>query len=189
MRRLLGAGALAAVLLLAGCGGGGSSDTTTTTALQSATEWAGDFCGAFSTWKSSLGPIGQSLLSNPTKKSLQAAGDDIRPVDQHRVLAGADDLKSLGKPPLPRGEEARSVVDQLATDNNNDSDKISNAVSNASTVSDIVDAASVVSTTLVQVETQVQDAVTDLKAIRADEDNSLKQAFADAPACADLESS
>ena len=100
-----------------------------------------------------------------------------------------DDLKSLGKPPLPRGEEARSVVDQLATDIKNDSDKISNAVSNASTVSDIVDAASVVSTTLVPVETQVQDAVTDLKAIRADEDNSLKQAFADAPACADLESS
>ena len=185
MRRLLGAGALAAVLLLAGCGGGGSSDTTTTTALQSATEWAGDFCGAFSTWKSSLGPIGQSLLSNPTKKSLQAAGDDIRNSNDALV----DDLKSLGKPPLPRGEEARSVVDQLATDIKNDSDKISNAVSNASTVSDIVDAASVVSTTLVQVETQVQDAVTDLKAIRADEDNSLKQAFADAPACADLESS
>jgi hypothetical protein len=61
-------------------------------------------------------------------------------------------------------------------------------VSDVSTVADIVDATSVVSTTLVQLETQVQDAVTDLKAIRADEDNSLNQAFADAPACADLES-
>jgi hypothetical protein len=184
MRRLFGAGALAAVLLLAGCGGGGSSDTTTTTALQSATEWAGNFCGAFSTWKSSLGPIGQSLLSNPTKESLQSAGDDIRSANDALV----DDLKSLGKPAIPRGEEAKDVVDQLATDIKGDSDKISNAVSDVSTVADIVDAASVVSTTLVQLETQVQDAVTDLKAIRADEDNSLNQAFADAPACADLES-
>jgi hypothetical protein len=97
-------------------------------------------------------------------------------------------LKSLGKPAIPRGEEARDVVDQLATDIKGDSDKISDALSNVSTVADIVDAASVLSTTLAQLETQVRDAANDLKAIRADEDNSLNQAFADAPACADLES-
>ena len=188
MRALLGSAAvLAAVLVVAGCGGGGGSTTsgTTTTALQSATEWAGGFCGAFSTWVSSMQSTARDLGSTPTKENLQAAGDDVSSANETLV----DDLQALGEPDLPRGEEAKDVVEKLSSQINDDSDEISNALEDVSTVSDIVNAASVVGTTLAKLQSQVQNAVSDLKAIAPDEDNSLKQAFADAPACTDLNNS
>jgi polyhydroxyalkanoate synthesis regulator phasin len=171
--------------LVAGCGGGSSSSTTSSTngTGTSATEWAGGFCSAFSTWASALEPIGQDLQSNPTKKNLQSSADKIRSANDEL----ANDLGSLGKPDLPRAQEAKNVVDDLADQIKKDSDTISQALSNTSTVSEIVQAAATISTSLVNLQTQVQDAVLQLNSI--DKTDSLKNAFNDASACKALQSS
>jgi len=173
-----------AVPLVAGCGGGGSSTTTSTNgATTSATEWAGGFCSAFSTWASTLKPIGQDLQTNPTKENLQSSADKIRSANDEL----ATDLRSLGKPDLPRAQEAKNVVDDLADQIKKDSDTISQALSNTSTVSEIVQAAATISTSLVNLQTQVQDAVLQLNSI--DKTDSLKNAFNDASACKTLNAS
>ena len=174
-----------AVSLVAGCGGGGSSTTTSSTngTTASATEWAGGFCNAFSTWASTLKPIGQDLQTNPTKENLESSADKIRSANDEL----ADDLKSLGRPDLPRAQEAKNVVDDLADQIQKDSDTISQALSNTSTVSELIQAAATISTSLVNLQTQVQSAVSQLNSI--DKTGSLKDAFNDAPECKALQSS
>ena len=174
-----------AVPLVAGCGGGGGSSATTATngTGTSATDWASGFCNAFSTWASALKPIGQDLQTNPTKENLQSSGDKIKSANEDL----ANDLRSLGKPDLPRAQEAKNVVDDLANQIKADSDKISEALSNTSSVSEIVQAASTIGTSLVNLQTQVGNAVSQLNSI--DKTDSLKNAFNDAAACKTLNAS
>jgi hypothetical protein len=180
---------LVAGLLLAGCGGGGSSTTsssgTTTSATASATDWANGVCSAFSTWVSALKPISQNLQSNPTKSNLEAAGNDVKDANQALV----DDLKSLGKPESSRGAEAKNVIDTLAGEIKTDTDQISSALTDVSGVSGIVSAASVVSSTLITMGTQVEESLNQLASIDKDQGGALEQAFSDASACKSLQKS
>jgi hypothetical protein len=186
----LGVGIAAPVL--AGCGGGGSNDTsstttsttTTTESTTSATDWANGFCGAFKDWANALKPIGQSLQSNPTKANLQSAGDDIKSANETL----ADDLKGLGRPDVSGADEVKNVVNQLADEIRSDSDKITSALSDVSTATELVTAASAVSTTLLTMQSQIQNSVSQLKSIN-DSRGSLRDAINNASTCKALQSS
>jgi hypothetical protein len=185
------AASLIAVPFVAGCGGGGSNTTTSSTTTATTTEsnasaadWANGFCGAFKDWANSLKPIGQSLQSNPTKDNLQSAADDIKGANETL----SDDLKGLGKPDISGGDEAKSAVNTLADQIKEDSDTISNALSDVSTAGELVAAASAVSTTLLTLQNQVNNTLSQLKAINAD-NGSLKDAFNDASNCQSLQNS
>jgi hypothetical protein len=177
---------------VAGCGGSGggssttteSTTTTTTESNASAGDWANGFCGAFKDWANTLKPIGQSLQSNPTKDNLESAGDDIKGANETL----ADDLKGLGKPDISGGDEAKSAVNTLADQIKEDSDTISNALSDISTAGELVAAASAVSSTLLTLQSQVKNTLSQLKTINAD-NGTLKDAFNDASNCQSLQNS
>ena len=174
-----------ALPLAAGCGGGGgSSSTSTETTTSSETtaaagDWANGFCSAFKDWTAALKPIAQSLQSTPTKANLQSSVGDIK--DANATLA--DDLKGLGKPDVSGGGQAKDVVDQLADQVKSDSDQIAGALDNLSTTSDLVAAAGVVTNTLLTLQSQVADALTQLKTISSNAGDSLKSAITNATAC------
>ena len=180
-----------ALPLAAGCGGGGgggsttsstTSSTTTTTSTQTtaaAGDWANGFCSAFKDWTAALKPIAQSLQNTPTQENLQSSVGDIK--DANKTLA--DDLKGLGKPDVSGGGQAKDVVDQLADQIKSDSDQIAGALDNLSTTSDLVAAAGVVTNTLLTLQSQVADALTQLKTISSNAGDSLKSAITNATAC------
>jgi hypothetical protein len=181
-RLLLSLATLAmATTLLAGCGGGGGSSTSSS-GTQSAGDWANGFCGAFKDWASALKPIGKDLQSNPTKANLQSAADEIKTANETL----ASDLKGLGKPDVAGGQQAKDVVSKLADQIKADSDKVSSALKNISTTSDLISAAGVVSTTLLELESQVKEAVASLKAISQDQSGALKDAVDNASNCKSL---
>ena len=69
--------------------------------------------------------VASSLKSDPTKDGLKAAVDDAKSATD----TAASDLKGLGKPDTPAGQEARDSLDQLSTDLQNNADTIETAVS------------------------------------------------------------
>lgn len=186
------AASLIAVPFVAGCGGGGGGDSSSTTTSEtmtavtstestaSANDWANGFCGAFKDWSNTLKPIGQSLQSNPTKDNLKSAADDIKGAN----ATLSDDLKGLGKPDISGGEDARTAVNTLADQIRADSDSISNALSDVSTASELVAAASAISTTLLNLQNQVNNTLDQLKGI---DSGSLKDAFKNASTCQSLQ--
>ncbi len=176
-----------ALPLAAGCGGGGGSSSTTTSGgtmtstetTAAAGDWANGFCSAFKDWTAALKPIAQSLQNTPTKANLQSSVGDIN--DANETLA--DDLKGLGKPDVSGGGQAKDVVDKLADQIKSDSDQIAGSLDNVSTTSDLVAAAGVVTNTLLTLQTQVADALSQLKTISANAKDSLKSAITNATAC------
>lgn len=132
-----------------------------------------------------LKPIGQSLQSNPTKANLQSAVDDIK--NANDTLAS--DLRGLGRPDISGADVVKTAVNALADGITTDSDTITNALSNISTTTELVAAASAVSTTLPTLQTQVKDTLNQLKTINASQSGSLKDAFNSASNCTSLSSS
>jgi hypothetical protein len=157
-----------------------TAETTTSSAsTASAGDWANGFCTAFKDWAAALTPIGQSLQNTPTKENLQSSVDTIKSAN----AALADDLKGLDKPDVEGGGQAKDVVDTLADQVKSDSDKIASSLDNLSTTSDLVAAASAVTTTLLTLQNQVKDALSQLKTISANAHDSLKNALTSATAC------
>ena len=177
---VLGVTLAVAVPLVAGCGGGGGGGSSTSSnGTESAGDWANGYCGAFKDGADTLKPIGQSLQSNPTKANLQSAADDIKSANETL----ADDLKGLGKPDISGSGEAKNVVDQLADQIKTDSNKVADAMKNISTTSDLISAAGIVTTTLQELQSQVQEAVASLKALSQDQSGTLKDALDNASNC------
>ena len=189
---------VAIVPLLAGCGGGGggnssttsstttSSTTTssTTTENTSVTTWANGFCSALATWTAAIKAVGNDFQSNPTKASLNSLGDDIKSANQTLV----DDLKALGRPDVPRGQEAKDAIDELATKMDADSEKITNSLKDVSSVSELANAAADLTTTLATVQTQLNSTLNQLQSI-AQDSSSLKDALNNASSCKTLANS
>jgi hypothetical protein len=129
--------------------------------------------------------IGNDLQSNPTKANLQSTGDDIKSANQTLV----DDLRGLGRPDITPGQDAKDATDELATQIDADSDKITNSLEDLSSVSDLANAASVVTTTLATLQTQVNNTVNQLQSIAQDDSGSLKDALKNASSCKTLANS
>jgi len=180
MRGLIVILVLAAAILAAGCGGGSSSSGTTESSATPAGDWANSVCEAFASWKSSITEAGQGIKDNPSEEGIRTAGDEIRSATQTL----ADDLRGLGKPDTPSGQEAKDEIDQLATSLDTSLQKITDAMDNSSGTSGTVAAATTIGTTLVEMGNQVSSAFTQLEQV--DAQGQLEDAFQQADSCAGL---
>jgi hypothetical protein len=171
--------ALATAALVAGCGGSGN-DSTTTTASEAATQWANGLCAATTTYTASLRSMGTTLKSGGlNKQTLDAVVSDAKASTQ----AFADSVESLGAPPVSdsKGKQIfETLHDQLA----DDADAIKSATANVSGPADVLNAISSVAGTLARAGTQISDAFGQVKQL--DADDTVRQAFSDAPACDSL---
>jgi hypothetical protein len=93
------AGAIA--VLLAGCGGSDES---------SAESWANDVCGRAVEWRDDVGDTVDAFRENPDVSGLASTMDDVVASTNDFVA----DLKRIGAPDTPSGDEAKAQVDQLA---------------------------------------------------------------------------
>ena len=178
--------AVAATLafLAAGCGSsGGSSTTTTTTTSASATEtWASGVCTSITTWQAAIKSAVASLKSDPTKNGLQTAAGDAKSATETL----ASDLKGLGKPDTPSGQQAKDSLDQLSTSLQKDVTTIENTVNGISGLQGALTAVPTVTATLTTMETQIKTTLTSLQGL--DAKGELKSAFANSSACNSLTS-
>jgi hypothetical protein len=91
----------AIVVLLAGCGGSDES---------SAESWANDVCGRTVEWRDDVGDTVDTFRENPDLSGLASTMDDVV-ASTHDFVA---DLRKIGAPDTPSGDEAKAQVDQLA---------------------------------------------------------------------------
>jgi hypothetical protein len=167
------AAVVVAALGVAGCGSGG--DTTTTSASATST-WAEGVCSATKVYKESLQAASSSVKGGGLSKSgLQDAADNVKSATDTYVSS----LKDLGAPGTSAGKAAKETVDNLVTSLNHDAETIADASSGS-----VLEAVSVVSTTLVTARDEVASAVDELEKI--DAKGELKTAFATAPSCVAL---
>lgn len=177
-RAIAAAVIVVAALLAAGCGG--SSDDSSSSASPT-TEWADGLCSAITSWTSSLSSIGDTLKQGSlTKDSLTSAVDDAKSATD----TFTSDLDGLGLPDTDAGQQAKDSVDQLSTDLKADMTVIEDAVDGASGVSGILDAVSVVSSTLVKMGSKVSSTITSFQDL--DAKGELESAFKQADSCTEL---
>ena len=173
---------VATATAVAGCGGSGndSTTTTTTTTAEAAQQWANGLCAATNTYTASLQSMGTTLKGGGlSKQTLDAVVSDAKASTQ----AFADSLKSLGAPPVS-DSQASDIFENLRSQLQKDADSIQSATADVSGVTEILQAVSSVASTLATAGTQIGDAFGQVQQL--DENSTLRQAFADAPACEKL---
>jgi prophage DNA circulation protein len=171
------AAAVVIVLVVAACGGSDQSATTTTSSVQ---EWANGLCTATNTYVSSLRSMADSLKSGNLGKGTL---DDLVSQAKTSTQTFADSIKELDTPDVS-DSKAKQIVETLQRELSDDADAIKNATSNVSDAADVLQAVSVVTTTLGKARTQVKDAYNQAKQLDTKDD--VAQAFKSAPACKGL---
>ncbi len=166
--------------LAAGCGSSGGGSTTTTTSASATDTWASALCSSITTWQAAIKSAAGSLKSDPTKNGLQTAAGDGKSATETL----ASDLKGLGKPNTPSGQQAKDSLDQLSTSLQKDATTIENTVKGASGVSGVLSAVPTVTATLATMGTHVKSTFTSLQGL--DAKGELKSAFASSSACNSL---
>ena len=176
--------AACAVALVAGTAGCGSGDDSATSTASASEAWADNVCGALDTWQTELKSTANDLKSGGVSKdALRGAADDA----QSATKTLTDDLQSAGKPDTAAGDEAKQTVDELATSLQSNVDKMEAAAKDVSSVSDVLNAVSVVTGSLTAMGHDLSQAVDKLKAL--DAKGELNDAFSNSSACQQLDSS
>jgi ABC-type transporter Mla subunit MlaD len=106
LRVLTGLTVAATVLVLAGCGGDDSS---------AGEDYANSVCGELSEWVTSVDDAARSIQDaglSVTTDTLQAAVSDVSDATTELV----DDLGAIGAPETDDGNEAKSALDSLGTE-------------------------------------------------------------------------
>ena len=169
--------------LAAGCGSSGGGSTTTTTSASATDTWASGVCSSITTWQAAIKSAAASVKSNPTKNGLQTAADDAKSATETLTT----DLKGLGKPDTPSGQQAKDSLDQLSTSLQKDVTTIESAVKGVSGLKGALTAVPTVTATFATMQTQVKTTFTSLQGLGAK--GELKSAFASSSACNSLTSS
>ena len=161
-------------LLAAGCG---SSKKPQTTA-----DWAGQFCSAVSTWKTSVSSTVSSLKGgNLSKDSITNAFDQFKSATK----TFESNIKKLGKPPTKSGDQVKQSIDTMSSQIDGSVKNIQNAVSSASAgAGGILNAISVASAEFTKVRGELQSTLTSVQ--QADASGELKSAFQQSPNCKGL---
>ena len=166
-------------LVAAGCGGSDNEPTASPT-----DEWAAGFCSAVTTWTDELQTIASQFsdTSNLSQDGLQSAAEDAR--DATDTLVG--DLKDLGAPDTPSGDEVKSSLDALGATLQSESSDITDTVDGISGITGILSAATSISASLSAMTTALSE--TEQTIQNADAGGELKSALEDSPECADISS-
>jgi hypothetical protein len=177
--RLYAATAVASIaglaLVLTGCGSGGKS--TTTTSASELQTWAGSFCTAVGTYKTSVAATRATLhVRTLSRPALQVAVQDLSAATRQLT----DDLDQLGPAPLPDSAKAKKIIADLGAQLKGDGDKTRGVVTNASSTGDVRQAASNISDALTADTDAASHAAKELRKLDSEE------AFGSAGSCSSL---
>jgi hypothetical protein len=171
--RFLGAAVVVVLTIFAaGCGSNKSADTTTTS---STVDWANGLCSAVSTYQASLTSAAKSLTGNLSKSGLQAAVDQAKTATDTFVTT----TKNLGKPDTDAGKQAKTTVDTLSSQLDDDINTIKSASG-----SGLLTGISTATATLATAQKQITTAFDQLKGL--DPKGELGDAFSQASSCSSL---
>jgi hypothetical protein len=181
MRRIafaLGLGLVFALAALAaGCGGDDSDGGDE--AVAPAT-WASGFCDALKTFTTNISEAGSGL----TGSGLPSSDEIIEVIDNAASAAStfADDLRALGKPDVPSGEEIQSELETAADEAGQTFEDVKDEVD------DEIDSAADVATVAAAITTAAQTALTGIQAAtnrlqELDVEGALTSALQDASQC------
>ena len=168
---------LSLALLAAGCGGDDGSSSQV-----APDEWADDFCSALTTYTDDLAAIAEPLtdVSSLSEDNIQEAAEDAQ--DSTEVFA--EDMRSLGTPDIPSGDQVDGAVEALATELESGALELEAAVADVSSDADVPAALGTVTTTLSELGREVGRALQTIE--DADTSGELETAFEDAESCGDL---
>ena len=161
--------ALATTPALAGCGGDDEESA--------GEQWAGGVCSQLSTWVTSVEEAVTSLAANPLsldKEAVQAATEDVKGATDELV----DGLADLGPPETEAGDQAKSELDELGTQLQQQLDEVEQAAD--------ADSLSIVTVTaaLATASSAVRSSFESLESI--DSDGELRDGFENAESCDSL---
>jgi hypothetical protein len=170
---LLAAGALAVGVAAAGCGGG---DKTTESSTQ---KWASGVCTAVTTYVDSLRDAAATFQANVSAAGLADARDEAETATESFTAT----VEGLGKPDTESGKRAKQALDALAVQLGEAADDVKQATESITGTAGLVNAISVVTTTLAAARNQITTTVDELREL---DQGELKQAFAGADSCTAL---
>lgn len=164
--------------LAAGCGGDAGGDA----AVEPAT-WAAGFCRALQTFTSGISESGSGL----TGEGLPSSARIREAIDAAAAAARtfADDLRELGRPDVPNGEEISSTLETAARDAGETFDAVKDDVDTE--IEDTADVAAVAASIAAAARTAltgIQEATNRLQEL--DVDGTLAEALEGASACSNL---
>jgi hypothetical protein len=119
---------LLAVLVLTGCGGDDGSSASE--------NYANDVCSNLSTWVTDI----QGTVQNLTDQGLSISRDDIQQAyddAKESTDTMVNDLEQLGPPETEEGNQAKSELDDLATERRQQLDVIEQAINSGGGVASI----------------------------------------------------
>jgi hypothetical protein len=174
---LLAACLLSLAFLTAGCGGDDGSSSGAT-----ADEWADDFCSALTTYTDDLTAIAEPLtdVSSLSEDNIQEAAGNA----QDATETFAEDMRSLGTPDIPSGDQVDGAVESLATELESGALELEAAVADVSSDADVPAAVGTITTTLSELGREVGRALQTIE--DADTSGELETAFENAESCEDL---
>jgi len=154
MRRIAAALVLVVALAVLAAGCGGDDADGGDEAVAPAT-WASGFCDALKTFTTSISEAGSGL----TGAGLPSSDEIIEVIDNAASAAStfADDLRALGKPDVPSGEEIQNELETAADEAGQTFDDVKDDV-------DEIDSAADVATVAAAIATAAQTALTGLQA-------------------------
>jgi len=111
MRRLALAAALVLSLATVAAGCGGDDDGSSDEAVEP-TSWASGFCDALQTFTTGISEAGSGLAGD----GLPSSDQFVEAIDNAADAAStfADDLRALGRPDIPSGEEIQTELENAA---------------------------------------------------------------------------
>jgi hypothetical protein len=170
-RSALVAAVVTAVLPLAACGGGDDDGGSE--------EWAASVCTDMNTWGSDV----QDAVSSLTGEGLQIDRDDVQAaVTQAKDATDelVDGLQELGPPDTDAGQQAKSELDELGTQLQQQMNQVEQAVEGES------GALGLAQTAGTAIATAASDVQSTLESIQSLEGGELRDAFENADSCDEL---
>ena len=159
---------LVATPALAGCGGDEENATE---------QWAGEVCSQLSTWVTGVEEAIKPLTDNPLsldKTAVQVATEDVKGATDELV----DSLADLGRPETEAGEQAKSELDELATQLQQQIDDVEQAAESGSL------SLVTVTSALAAASAAVRSSFESIQSLDGGEE--LRDGFEDAAACDSL---
>ncbi|HEY6836024.1 MAG TPA: hypothetical protein VI142_06070 [Gaiellaceae bacterium] len=175
---LFGSVVAAVVLVSAGCG----SSKKNSGSQQTAATYTNSLCSSVVTWENSLKSAGNKFKGQISKSGLQEAKSSISSANSKLK----DELQSLGKPPTEGASQAKSAVSNLKNSLKGNIDDIQKAISGISSVQDIPQAASGITTAVTSMGSELSSTTSTLKSLASSD--PWRKAFENSSACQQLAS-
>jgi methyl-accepting chemotaxis protein len=171
---------LALAALAAGCGGDDSSDGGDE-AVEPAT-WASGFCDALQTFTTGISEAGSDLAGEGIPSSDQI----IEVIDNAATAAStfADDLRELGRPDVPSGEEIQNELETAATAAGETFEAVKDEVDDIDNATDVAVVAGAIAEAAQTALTGIQAATNRLQEL--DVEGTLRSALEGASECSNL---